>query len=247
MKTFLAILLVIASIVSYVVLATQFGIFQRWPILHYLGVVAGLAWLGLLIRHRFTWPRAVALVFCLLLASLYFYWTVAFSGYENREHAAKTGTAVAELAALELPGATGAPVRLFAGGKRAILLVFYRGSWCPYCRAELIELAKHRADFEQRNVRLVALSVDPPEQLAKMQTAAGAGFDFVSDPAGRVLDLLDVRHKGGNPETGGDVAQSASFLIAPDGRILWSRIAENYRVRPQPEEILATVDALPAS
>lgn len=247
MKTVLALLLVIASIVSYVVLATQFGVFQQWPVAHYLSALAGLAWLAILIRQRFTWPRALALVLCLLLTGLYVFWTLSFSRYEPREHAAKPGEAVTELAALELPGPTGAPTRLFQGGERAVLLVFYRGSWCPYCRAELVRLEKSRGEFEKRNVRLVAISVDAPEQLALMKTSAAAGFDFVSDPAGRLLDLLDVRHRAGHPETGGDVAQSAAFLLAPDGRILWRKIAENYRVRPEPEEILAVVDALPAS
>lgn len=245
-KTVFAVLVTIVSIVSYVVLATRFGIWQRWPFPHYLGALAGAVWLALLIRQRFTWPRALAMVFCLLLTSLFFYWTVVFSSYETREHAAKPGEILAELPALALPGATGTPTPLFTGQERAILLVFYRGSWCPYCRAELAELERHRAEFENRKVRLVAISVDPPEKLALMKTSSAAGFDFVSDPEGKLLDRLDVRHRGGNPENGGDVAQSASFLIAPDGRILWRKIAENYRVRPEPAEILAAIDALPA-
>lgn len=76
-----------------------------------------------------------------------------------------------------------------------------------------------------------------------MRTWSGADFDFLSDPEGRLLDLFDLRHMGANP-TGGDIAQSASFLVSPDGTVLWLKVAENYRMRPDPKVILAAADAL---
>ena len=78
-----------------------------------------------------------------------------------------------------------------------------------------------------------------------MKKAAQAEFDFVSDPAGQLLDLFDVRHVGGNPEIAGDIAQSASFLVSPEGRVVWRHLSPNYRLRPEPSEILAAIDALP--
>jgi peroxiredoxin len=74
-----------------------------------------------------------------------------------------------------------------------------------------------------------------------MRDSAGAEFDFLSDPDGEMLDFFGVRHPGGAIE-GGDIAQSASFLLDRTGRLLWSRVAENYRVRPRPAEILAAAD-----
>jgi peroxiredoxin len=74
-----------------------------------------------------------------------------------------------------------------------------------------------------------------------MRRSAGADFTFLSDPEGRLLDLLDVRHAGGRAD-GADIAQSATFLLAPDGEVLWSRLAVNYRQRPKPGEVLEAVD-----
>ena len=74
-----------------------------------------------------------------------------------------------------------------------------------------------------------------------MRDSAGASFDFLSDPDGKLLDALDMRHVGARYD-GADMAQSASFLIAPDGRLLWSKVAENYRIRPKPEEVLEAID-----
>lgn len=73
-----------------------------------------------------------------------------------------------------------------------------------------------------------------------MRESTGAEFDVLSDPEGRMLDLFGVRHVGGKGAE--DIAQSASFLIDSNGKVVWRRIAENYRVRPKPSEILAAAD-----
>ena len=70
-----------------------------------------------------------------------------------------------------------------------------------------------------------------------MRASAGLSFDVLSDPEGQVIDALDLRHAQAGP-TGGDLAQSATYLLSPTGEILWMKVAENYRVRPHPEEIL---------
>ncbi|CAM2005110.1 hypothetical protein APED_00480 [Acanthopleuribacter pedis] len=55
---------------------------------------------------------------------------------------------------------------------------------------------------------------------------------------------LGLRHEGGNPMDGSDIARPARILIDRTGRILWSDISENYRVRPLPEQILKEVAPL---
>lgn len=116
---------------------------------------------------------------------------------------------------------------------------------------ELVQLHSRLPEFKSRNLRLVAASVDRPDDAAKMRRAVldavtgeakdASGMVFLSDTEGELLDLLGVRHLGAGPE-GGDIAQSASFLFAADGTLLWHQLAENYRVRPHPEEILAAYD-----
>ncbi len=75
-----------------------------------------------------------------------------------------------------------------------------------------------------------------------MRELAQAEFEFLSDPEGQMLDLFGVRHVNGMGGT--DIAQSASFLLDAKGRLIWKRVAENYRVRPTPSEILAAADRL---
>lgn len=112
---------------------------------------------------------------------------------------------------------------------------------------ELVELQNQLEAFQSRDVRIVAASVEKPEDLRTMRDSAGASFDFFSDPEGRFLDLLNVRHVGADPVDGGDLPQSSSFLVSPDGTVLWSHLAVNYRLRPAPERILEVVDELVGS
>ena len=90
----------------------------------------------------------------------------------------------------------------------------------------------------------MAASIDAPEHLRVMREASGAQFDFYSDPEGRLIELLDIRHPGGRPMDGADLPQSSSFIIDANGKVLWSHLAPNYRVRPRPSTILAAFDEL---
>lgn len=69
---------------------------------------------------------------------------------------------------------------------------------------------------------------------------------YLSDPEGQLLDLLGLRHEGAGMD-GLDIAQSASFLFDQDGTLLWHQLAPNYRVRPEPEAILAAFDSAAGS
>lgn len=40
------------------------------------------------------------------------------------------------------------------------VILFYRGSWCPYCKAQLAAFARARASLQSIGVEIVAVSVD---------------------------------------------------------------------------------------
>src|SRR5207248_1144449 len=44
-----------------------------------------------------------------------------------------------------------------------VVLIFYRGEWCPYCNAMLRTYGLRAADFSQRGARLVAVSPQTPD------------------------------------------------------------------------------------
>jgi peroxiredoxin len=69
----------------------------------------------------------------------------------------------------------------------------------------------------------------------------GAGYNFLSDPDGKVLDLFNIRHHQPNPG-GKDIALPTMILTDKAGIIRWVHKAEDYRVRIKPDQILKFID-----
>lgn len=129
---------------------------------------------------------------------------------------------------------------LYRRGK--VLLVFYRGSWCPFCVSELRGLASVHDELMQSGVQIVAVSVDP---ISKTSTAAerlGLRFPLLSDTERTAIRAYGLVHAGGGPG-GEDVALPAQFLIGRDGRILWRRLAGRIQDRPDPRAVLEHIRA----
>ncbi|KAI1342972.1 thioredoxin-like protein [Xylariaceae sp. FL0016] len=84
-----------------------------------------------------------------------------------------------------IPDATGKPVSsvdlLAAPGGRFLLVVFYRGEWCPYCNVAVASLQKHLPDFEARGVTLVAVSPELPNGNLSMTEKHALRFPVLTD------------------------------------------------------------------
>ncbi len=109
------------------------------------------------------------------------------------------------------------------------------------------------SEFQKRGVDLVAVSVDPPEVSARLKRKLKAdAVTFVSDRALQLIDALNLRHEGAMPrmfrhERGRDTALPTLVLVDRQGIIRWVYRPENYRLRAQPEKILAEIDRMNAS
>ena len=106
-----------------------------------------------------------------------------------------------------------------------------------------MELQAKFEEFKKRGVQLLSKTIEAPESNKRMREKTGSQFEILSDEAGKLIDHFGMRHvKGKRGQS--DLAQSASFLLDQNGKVLWQRIAENYRVRPKPEEILQALDKI---
>lgn len=68
-------------------------------------------------------------------------------------------------------------------------------------------------------------------------------FRVLSDPELTAIDAFGLRHAGGGPW--GDIARPATFVIDPQGNVVWRDLTENWRVRPRPDELLAVLASNP--
>ena len=91
---------------------------------------------------------------------------------------------------------------------------------------------------------MAGVVVDPVETNAELARTAGLGFPILSDPDLQVIDAYGLRHLAAHD--GKDIALSASVLIDGDGVVRWTSLTRNVRVRPDPGEALAAIDAIGA-
>ncbi len=129
------------------------------------------------------------------------------------------------------------------------MLVFYRGWHCPICRRTLAELNSRLDAFEQRGVRVLALSMDNAER---------AGISAVEWQLDRLtigygLDLETVRAWGlfvsssrGHTSAGilepDYFNEPGLFLIRPDGTLYAASIQTMPFARPSFADVLGAID-----
>ncbi len=133
MKELGGFVLVLVAAASYFIAATQFALYQRWPVPHFLLAAVGcglLAW-GLTTRsqRRSRALSASALTVALGLSGLFAWYTLDFSTYDD-DYAPPVGTMLGEeLGEVRLLSFEDERTHLWTPEERATLLVFYRGHW----------------------------------------------------------------------------------------------------------------------
>lgn len=97
--------------------------------------------------------------------------------------------------------------------------------------------------FEARDVRVVAISVDSPEATENLRKKEGYTFLFLCDTKAEVIRRWDLLHPHAGIE-GGDIARPAEFLIDPVGTIRWVNLTEDFRKRVHAPAVLKVMDDL---
>jgi peroxiredoxin len=93
------------------------------------------------------------------------------------------------------------------------------------------------SEFDTRGIRVVGISVDPPEINQRHSQRLGYTFPLLSDSKAEVIRRYDVLHAGAGPK-GADVARPAEFLLDSNGIVRWVNLTENIAVRARPEQVL---------
>jgi peroxiredoxin len=99
------------------------------------------------------------------------------------------------------------------------------------------------AEFEAQGVRVVGISVDPPEINRRQSQKLGYAFTLLSDSKAEAIRRYDVLHPGGGPQ-GADIARPAEFLLDSNGVVHWVNLTGNIAVRARPEQVLDALNQL---
>lgn len=169
------------------------------------------------------------------------------------------GQRVPDVSALDLDGRHVSLAEFYKQGP--ILLAFYRGGWCPYCNTEIHALTQAYPEYRKRGVTPVALSVDKPEEGAKLKATYVIPFPVLSDSDAKSLDAFHLVKKVGDEEAAKmksfgvdleafsgkphhEIAIPALFVIDRSGTVLFAHSDPDFKVRPTTAQLLAAIDAL---
>ncbi len=94
------------------------------------------------------------------------------------------------------------------------------------------------SEFDARGIRVVGISVDPPDINRRQSQKLGYTFPLLSDPKAEVIRRYDVLHPREGPK-GADIARPAEFLIDSSRIVRWVNLTENIAVRARPEQVLS--------
>jgi peroxiredoxin len=120
------------------------------------------------------------------------------------------------------------------------VVLFYRGSWCRYCIAQLRAFQRSGVQFAQTGIKVVALSVDDETTTKELVDKHRLTF-----PVGHSADAHAIAEATGAFVNDEPVhLQSTGFVLAPDGTVITAVYSSGAIGRLVPEDVLGLVTYL---
>lgn len=160
-----------------------------------------------------------------------------------------------------LPDSTGRTVKsadLLALGP--VILDFFRGRWCPYCVTELEAWRDLYPAIRERGALIAAISPQTIRQSDFMQGQHNLPFPLLNDDGCRTAEQFGLVYTippyhqqhylsvlVNLPFVNGDeswkLVLPATYVVDSDGTILFAEAHADFRVRPEPDEVLRHLPA----
>ena len=140
--------------------------------------------------------------------------------------------------------------------KGPVVIIFYRGFWCPVCNQHLGSIQDSLKMIEEAGAKVIAISPEKPEYLDKMAEKTSAEFTLLYDEDYKIADAYDVTFKpkamqlftynvvlgAGLKNTHSDKSQRlpipATYIVNQNGIIVWRQFDPDYKNRSSVKEIL---------
>ena len=139
--------------------------------------------------------------------------------------------------------------------KGKVVLVFYRGQWCPYCNKELSRLQDSLQLIKDKGATLVAVSPELPENVSKTVEKTKAGYSILYDEELKIMKAYDVefevqenvltRYRNSgldiekfNGKNGKFLPVPAVYIIDKEQTITYRFFEPDYKRRPSVKELL---------
>jgi peroxiredoxin len=139
-----------------------------------------------------------------------------------------------------------------------LVVNFFRGRWCPYCATELEAWRDLYGVLRERGALMVAISPQTERQSDFLAVQHGLPFPVLRDPECKLGDafglvytvpeyhreyylsmLVNIPFVNGDPSW--RLPLAATYVIGRDHRVLFAEAHADFRVRPEPDDVLEAV------
>lgn len=117
------------------------------------------------------------------------------------------------------------------------VVLMYRGSWCPYCNAQLSMFARAREKLDELGIAVVALSVD-----TRADAAALVEKQHLNFPVGYGVDAGKIAAStGACVNDSPRYLQSTGFVLDPSGKVITAVYSSGAIGRLVAEDVIGLV------
>lgn len=117
------------------------------------------------------------------------------------------------------------------------VVLFHRGSWCPYCNAQLAAYARAADEFAKEGIKVVSVSVDDRETSAALVEKHQLNF-----PVGYGADARAVAAVTGAAVNEDPVClQATGFILDSEGRVVTAVYSTRAIGRLMPDDVLGFI------
>ena len=140
--------------------------------------------------------------------------------------------------------------------EKQLVIIFYRGEWCPVCERYLSNLNDSLSYIIEKNAEVLVIGPETFENAKKIEKSTHANFTLLPDTTFQILEAFDVMFNVTQKYQGKirtflltDIAKSnnqeeaklpvpATYIIGGDGKIKWRHFDYNYSKRASAREII---------
>ena len=140
----------------------------------------------------------------------------------------------------------------------ALVIKFFRGRWCSYCVTELETWRDLYGQLRERGALLVGISPETQRQSDFAVQQHGLPFPLLHDPMARVAEAFGLVYTVPayhqkylksiminlpflNGESSWRLPMPGTYVVGRDGRVAFGEAHADFRVRPEPEDVLAAI------
>lgn len=168
------------------------------------------------------------------------------------ERAIHAGDHIPEFRLRDLYGKTIPSCAILSSGP--VLIVFYRGGWCPYCKLDLLAIQDVARQLRSSGASIIAVSQQSANESRSTERMNGLSFPSLVDHGGKVARAFGLRWKlsqelraaaiesgldlaAVNGESSWTLTMPAVYVINPEGIVEYADISADYTRRCDPTEL----------